>query len=203
MKQSTTKHCINCNIIKNIQSFYIQEKRKDGVYPYCKKCTSLKNNKYRRTKKGLVTKIYGDQKSNSVNRGYCPPTYTKIELSEWLFSQKKFHILYDNWKRLDYQKDYVPSVDRKDDYIGYTMDNIQLMTWKENLKKAGKDRKDGTSNKLNKTVYQYSKDGDFIDKYYSIHKAERVSGVDDSNISAVCKGNRKSAGGFVWSFTKH
>ncbi len=97
--------------------------------------------KYQKSKKGLCSKIYQNQRLNCRRRGKANPTYTMQELREWMFSQKKFHILFDNWKRLDYQKDYSPSVDRIEDDISYTMANIQLMTWAENNKKGYDSRR--------------------------------------------------------------
>lgn len=97
--------------------------------------------KYQKTKKGLCSKIYQNQKLNCRRRGRPSPTYTMIELREWMFSQKKFHVLFDNWKRLDFQKAYSPSVDRIDDKISYTMANIQLMTWEENNQKGYNSRR--------------------------------------------------------------
>jgi len=36
------------------------------------------------------------------------------------------------WIENDCIKDLVPSVNRLDDYINYSLDNIELVTWKEN-----------------------------------------------------------------------
>ena len=49
-------------------------------------------------------------------------------------------------------------------------------------------------------VYQYSKDELLINVYDTIAEAERASGVSHSNIVAVCKKRRKTAGGFIWSY---
>ena len=161
--------------------------------------------KYQRTKKGLVTRIYNNQKNNSIVRGNNPPTYSKEELREWLYAQPKFHTIYDNWKRLDYQKEYAPSIDRKDDYIGYTLSNIQLITWSLNNKKGALSRKNGTNNKGSKAVVQLSKDGDFIQEFYSIAEAVRKTEIDRVTIQEVCKNKygRKSAGGYTWKYKEN
>ena len=129
------------------------------------------------------------------------PTYSAKELKEWLYSQEEFHVLYDNWKRLDYQRDYVPSVDRKNDYIGYTMHNIQLMTWRENNEKCHKDKLSGANNKQSNAVVQCTKQGVPIREYYSGIEAERSTGINQSNIHQVCRGFRKTAGGFAWIYS--
>ena len=49
-----------------------------------------------------------------------------------------------------------------------------------------------------KTVYQYTKDGEFIAKFPSLKKAAEVTGVYYNSISACCTGNLKTAGGYVF-----
>ena len=161
---------------------------------------SKKDKERRRTKKGLISVIYSHQKSTSKRRGHQPPTYTKEELKSWLYSQKLFHKLYDNWKRLDYQKMYIPSIDRKDDYIGYTIDNIQLMDWDKNLSKYHKDVKSGINNKRSRSVLKISKEGVLIAEYFSISSASRDTGVSTGDIMNVCKGKNKTAGGYIWMY---
>lgn len=51
-------------------------------------------------------------------------------------------------------------------------------------------------------VHQYSLDGYYIKTFSSAHQAEIETGIKDSNISLMCKGNRKRAGNYMWSFSK-
>ena len=195
-----TKQCSSCKTIKNISEFNKDSYKKDGLMVYCRSCHRYARIQRRRTKDGLVDVIYSGQKHRSKKRGYSQPTYTKEELKEWLFSQTKFHVLFNNWKRLDYQKMYVPSVDRKDDYCGYEMGNIQLMTWGENKAKGHKDRVSGLNNKVSKAVTQFTLDGEIVAEYFSMREAERVTGVQIANIISACKGRYKTAGGFKWKY---
>ncbi len=156
---------------------------------------------YRHSKDGVVSKIYGHQKETSKRRGHTLPTYSKEELKEWLFSQKKFHTLYDNWKRLDFQKEYKPSVDRKKDCIGYTMANIQLMTWGKNKAKFEIQVRKGEAKcnlSENKPTRQYSADGEFIKEYVSQAEAARQTGSDQRKITLVVNGLRKTHNGYRW-----
>ena len=194
------KHCNSCDTTKDIILFHTNKTKNNGISIYCKECNNSACRNHKRTKVGLVSKIYASQRYNSKQRGYSQPTYSLYELREWLFSQKKFHMLFNNWKRLDYQKDYIPSVDRINDYIGYTMDNIQIMTWVENRNKHDYDVICGVNNKYNKKVRQYYKDGEFIMEYHSISEASRICGVDKANISSSCAKKRKTAGGFIWIY---
>jgi hypothetical protein len=54
----------------------------------------------------------------------------------------------------------------------------------------------------NKDVFQYKLNGEFIKAYSSIAEASRLNGVKRQNISKCLKGDRKYAGGFIWSKTK-
>ena len=49
-------------------------------------------------------------------------------------------------------------------------------------------------------ILQFSKDGELIAEYSSIHEAERQTRCNRGNICNCCKGNRKSAGGFIWKY---
>ena len=195
-----TKRCTTCNKIKNALDFSKNKLYKSGIKNECRECHSAYRTEYFRTKKGLVDRIYSTQKSTSKRRGDVPPTYSRGELRGWLYSQEKFHLLYDNWKRLDYQSEYKPSIDRKNDYIGYTMSNIQLMTWGENNKKGISDTKNGINNKKSRSVLQFGLDGKLIAEHHSIRSAERKTGVSQRSIGAVCDGKRKSSVGFIWRY---
>jgi len=53
-----------------------------------------------------------------------------------------------------------------------------------------------------KKVIQLSKDNEYIATYKSIKQASELLGIDASHITHVCKGQRKSAGGFIWRYLK-
>lgn len=54
----------------------------------------------------------------------------------------------------------------------------------------------------NKAVYQYDLSGKFIGEYKSAHEAARILNIQFTNICKVCRGERKTAGGFGWSYEK-
>lgn len=55
-----------------------------------------------------------------------------------------------------------------------------------------------------KTVYQYTKDGEFVSEFFGVREACRITGIDYRSISQVAAGSkvRKSAGGFIWTYNK-
>ncbi len=194
--------CSKCAEWKEINNFSPRNNRKKGYQPSCKACTNAHKRKYRKSKIGVIARIFENQISHSQSRKHAAPTYNKQELKEWLYAQPLFHKLYDNWKRLDYQKWYIPSVDRKNDYIGYTLDNIQLMTWQENSDKGSSDRKTGKNNKQSRTVLQYSLKNNFIKEFYSIAEAARQTETANGNIIKCCNGKLKKANNFIWKYKK-
>ena len=51
---------------------------------------------------------------------------------------------------------------------------------------------------LNKTVNQFTKDGDFVASYMSFAEASRKTGIAQSGISSCCRGKYKQSGGYIW-----
>ncbi len=158
------------------------------------------NLKYRRTKKGVINKIYGDQKFNSTKRGYPLPSYTRLELLELSLATPLFHILFDAWVTSDYEKDLKPSWDRDDDDLPYTFDNLVLMTWEENNRKGCYTRKNGRSTKQTKAVEQFTLDEEYIATYFSMRDASRKTGTPNGGIGQCCNFKAETAGGFKWQY---
>ena len=197
------KQCTKCKTIKDISDFNNQAIQKSGLNPACRCCNKDAYIEYTHTKKGLLARIYSCQKTNSKKRGHTPPTYSKSELREWLYSQKKFHVLYDNWKRLDFQTDYRPSVDRKIDSIGYSLSNIQLCLWKQNKSKSYSNARKGYFKQRYiplRAVIQFTEDMEEIGDFISMSQASRQTNIRLNSISLACRGKRKSAGGFIWKY---
>lgn len=49
-------------------------------------------------------------------------------------------------------------------------------------------------------VIRFKKDGTFVSEHESLIDAQKMCNVNAGNISAVCNGRRKRAGGYVWKF---
>lgn len=52
-----------------------------------------------------------------------------------------------------------------------------------------------------KVVYQI-KDNTIINKFYGTSEAQRATGICQANISCVCRGKRRNAGGYKWRYEK-
>ena len=51
-----------------------------------------------------------------------------------------------------------------------------------------------------KPILQFSKNGELIAEYSSLTEAERQTGCNNSHICECCKGERKSASGYIWKY---
>lgn len=59
--------------------------------------------------------------------------------------------------------------------------------------------KKGSLCKNSKAVKQYDLSGKFLREFGSCEEAERTTGI--KHISCVCRGERKTSGGFVWKYS--
>ncbi len=57
-------------------------------------------------------------------------------------------------------------------------------------------------NHLNRTIYQYTKDGKFLNEFLDENDAELKTGIKKSSIRNVCNMVSKLAGGYQWRFAR-
>jgi len=60
----------------------------------------------------------------------------------------------------------------------------------------------GILNKVSKPIIQYTKNGDFLQKWESANFAGNTLGINRANISSCCSNKISSAGGFKWQYEK-
>jgi hypothetical protein len=202
------KKCKKCNENKNLDMFYAHAGMKDGRLNICIVCKKTYEKDYKnyveydKTEKGVIRIIYKSQRFNSKQRGHSHPDYTKEQLSSWLYANG-FKLIYEEWVLSSYKKDMKPSVDRINDFDGYSLNNIQLTTWKKNREKQYNDTltAKSTSGLKCKEVKQFSlNDGSLINIFISESEAGRALGISKQNISACCLGKRQNAGGYIFTF---
>ena len=192
---ATTKVCTRCNKRQPLTQFNKSSKYKSGIMPTCRDCRK----EYYRHPKGLSYTLHYRQIQSSKIRSYGPPAYSKDELYEWLQEHPDFMRIYKRWVRSGYKRKMAVSIDRLDDYKGYSFDNIRLTTWSDNKKKADRDSKLGINNKRSCKVSAYDKKtGAYKGTWYSQSEAARQLGLDQPSISACILGKIKTSGGYIW-----
>ena len=104
--------CNKCLKSKASNNFSKNNSRKNGLYAFCKTCDKEMQDAYRKTKNGLIAKIYSKQKSSAKKRGMDTPNYTSHELTIKLINYDKFCRLFDLWTKSQWKKHLTPSIDR-------------------------------------------------------------------------------------------
>ena len=51
-----------------------------------------------------------------------------------------------------------------------------------------------------RAVARYTKAGELVDTFISARQAERITGCDNRNVLACCRGKRRTAYGYVWKY---
>jgi hypothetical protein len=189
----TGKYCKVCNVFKTFESFSARTSK-------CKPCTAAYVREYNKTLPGCVTRIYGSERCASKPRKHPAPAYTKKELSTWLY-KNGLEALFTAWKNSGFKKELVPSVDRLNSTLPYTLDNIRLVTWKENNDAAYRERKSCKRVTAQcKEIQQLTPTGDVVGTHKSIAIAARNTGFCRTNINFVCRGKRELAHGYRWQY---
>lgn len=188
------KTCSVCKKNLPLDMFNKQSTGKQGVRADCKDCLK----RFIRSKHGVINQMYSSSISRTKKKGFTPVSFTKEELEKWVYSNKEFHTLYDEWVLEDYPTALKPSLDRLDDYKGYSLDNIRIVTANTNVKRYYSDAINGINTKSAKPVEQYSLDGEYIKTFHSLSAAARsVNGIP-SNINQVINGTYAQAYGYKW-----
>ncbi len=161
--------------------------------------------KYRRTKLGLATTLWHHLIRNSKHRNHDNPDFTKYELLLWMETQTCFNKLFTDWQNSGYEKTLTPSIDRKNNSLNYSFENIQLVTWRENLDNAIID----TRNKVihnsglihqHSACVKYSSDGIELGIFISLTEAAKSINSKANAISSCCLGQRISHKGFFFCY---
>jgi hypothetical protein len=151
--------------------------------------------RYKTDYNNFIKYIYSNLVGGCKYKNFPAPNFTLDDFTIWIKNQN-YDKLYLDWQQHRFDSYYKPSIDRKNSRENYTLNNMQLITWKENADKQSKEQKW----KVGKPVYQLE-DGFVIAKYCSILEASRQTKIDASGIARVCKKEYAIAGNYGWSYS--
>ena len=143
------KKCSKCKITKNITEFYSRPERKKGrgIRSICKSCDGKRKSKYYATEDGFMKKLFSstnDRKASIRRHIGHSVDFTKEEFFEMWKEYKKKHGMFCFYtgiplnfiKSSEHIRGNQVSVDRIDNNIGYTKNNIIFCSAKANFMKA-------------------------------------------------------------------
>lgn len=96
--------------------------------------------------------------------------------------------------------------------LNNNIDNLEYITQKENIRDAWENdlckkvRNQAKINILKASnhtkikINQYDMNGKFIKQWNYIREVQKELGISNANIIKCCKGERKSAGGYIWKY---
>jgi len=196
------KKCKKCYKVKPLTDFGNSKLGKLGKKSKCSVCLNLEGKERSRTVNGLIANIYSTQQSRSKLKDAPALHYTQDELSVFMKTQEEFASMFIFWEESGYDKFRRPSIDRVDDHLNYSLDNIQLLTWRENLDKACRDRLQGNNTKKLKSIRVYDINGKYIEDVYSVAETARRYNTHTTNIHECAVGNKGMFNGYIFRYTK-
>lgn len=188
-KENSRKYYLKnrSKILEKVRNYSIENKDK----------IKITSKKYRTSLRGKLVSIFNAQvqrsKKNKGHKNLHKVEYNKDFFIEKFLNDKKYISIYKEWKNNNFIKEKSPSIDRINPHIGYTIDNIQMVTWKENFEKSKKEKKGAKKVSM-------IKDNKIIKTFNSVTEASTLTGVCLSNIALCASKKRGSAGGFKWEY---
>jgi hypothetical protein len=125
----------------------------------------------------------------------------KVEENEWVFWEQWWIELFNSWNITLLNKNKGgggPNQQTK--YSKTLIGNKQRGTKKPTVSSKLKGQKITWDLGTSTAVLQFDKQGNFISEYKSMGEAYSKTKISTGNICEVCKGNRHSAGGYIWLY---
>lgn len=159
--------------------------------------------------KSLPRKTNNQYYKGSYLKQYIYKGYLKLQLTK--HSKSKWFLVH----RLVAQA-FIPNPENKPQVnhidgnkLNNSINNLEWVTNSENQIHSYRILKNipsmknhfGSNHVAAKAIYQFDKNNIFIKKWSSIIEATKTLNICACNITDCAKGNRKTAGGFIWKYT--
>lgn len=145
---------------------------------------------------------------NLTSGGSSKMSYSKETINKMSIAKKGKPLSDEHKKKLsEVHKGRVFSEETRKKLSEANMGHEVSEETREKLRKAhsGKKLSEESKEKVRKTrikkpVIQFDKNGNFIREYESVALAGQINNIPPTNISAGCKGKRKTVRGFIWRY---
>lgn len=151
---------------------------------------------FRRTPKGVLTNLYHKMKERNKKNNRGELEFSLKDFHDKYLNNENFLKIYQNWVDSMYIAYEKPSIDRENPDEGYVIDNLQMMTWKENRRKGDIEN----SNRITTAIVMCDFDGTVIKEFESVKQAVVETGLSQGNIVMCCQGKRNHTGGYVFKY---
>lgn len=99
------------------------------------------------------------------------------------------------WEQGQSKQQIVMALNIKDNTVAHALTKLGI---------DGKERIKRSAGKYHaRQIIQYDKNGKYLNTFATISEAEKSTGASHANIVKVCKGERKTAGGFKWEYKEN
>lgn len=143
--------------------------------------------------KQKITSLRNSMIANSKSRGHQSPKLSLKQFKLWITSQPRWDNIVANWVDSGFNTYLAPSVDRLNNDKSYTLNNIQLVTWVENMANNYKDS--------SHTIEIYNTQGSFIGVADNSFAASLVTKDTIYTISNGCRSKKRlSKNGFQYKY---
>ena len=154
------------------------------------------NEVYRHLPKGMLANLYHKMEHRNVEKGYGSLPFSSYDFREWAYSEEKFLYIFDIWSKSGYKKEFKPSVDRTNPFIGYRFENMTWMFWEDNKIKSHGE----VGAKKQKAIIML-RDGKRVGSFKSIKDAQFFLGMkSNGNISECLSGRRNNVFGYQFIY---
>lgn len=171
-----------------------------SLFGECIACRKQKIDQYKQNKVYQYTKSINALIARQYQLQAKPPCYTLDQFTQWAI-EKGFAALYLDWLRSGYSNESAPCVVLINANDRNTLKNLLVVKRKDSHTKPKKQPVTSCYQLNHKPMKQVNQihNGSVVATYESMQSAALSTGISRGNISQVCAGKRKTAGGYSWS----